>query len=63
MCIACGTDYYPQGVFKYGPVKSLKSVIDYGNIENWGIELGEEFNIDNIRSIFTNFRKTQRAIY
>lgn len=52
MCIACGTDYYPQGVFKYGPVKSLNSVKSFGEIENWGVTIEENFDIEMIRSIF-----------
>ncbi len=52
MCIACGSDYFPQGVMKFGPVKSLKTVKSHGDIENWGVEINEAFDVKMIRSIF-----------
>lgn len=53
LCIACGTDYYPQGIPKIGPVKGLINVKKYGNIEEWkNIIIPDNININIIRNIF-----------
>ena len=52
LCISCGTDYFPQGIPKMGPKKSLAFIKRYGRIENWGIEIPEDLNLQDLRRIF-----------
>jgi flap endonuclease-1 len=52
ICISSGTDYYPQGIARIGPKKSIKLCKEKGPIENWEIVISEEMNLDNIRSLF-----------
>jgi 5'-3' exonuclease len=53
LCIASGTDYFPQGIPRMGPAKSLVYLKKYGNIENWTcIAVPENLNVQNIRDIF-----------
>lgn len=53
LCIASGSDYFPQGIPRMGPKKSLDYLKKYGNIEKWdNISVPENLNVQNIRNIF-----------
>lgn len=52
ICIASGTDYSPSGIQGLGPAKSLKLSKENGPIENWGVPVPEEMNLQIIRDLF-----------
>jgi 5'-3' exonuclease len=54
--IASGSDYYPAGIYKFGPKKSLDKLKKEGHIKNWTkVTVPEALDITRIHSIFTDF--------
>ena len=51
MCIACGCDYYPQGIYRVGPMNALSLAKKNGKLEKWKKELPP--NLQDIRNLFT----------
>jgi flap endonuclease-1 len=52
VCIACGCDYYPTGIHGIGQSKAL-SFSD--KIENWGVLVPEDLDLNGIRKLFNDF--------
>lgn len=60
--IASGCDYYPTGIYKFGPKKSLEKLKKQGPIKNWtGVTIPETLDISRINSIFTDFTEEKRV--
>ena len=55
ICISSGCDYYPKGLSRMGPIKSLNLSKKHGLIENWpNINIPEDMSLQIIRNIFKN---------
>jgi len=61
LCILCGCDY-TSTIPKVGPVNALKLIKTHGTIDNFNINLPEEFDYPTARKLFTQNEQYQYSL-